>query len=62
MDVEPETVDVGPRSLKRWLIEVRLASRQRLRYVLAERFCIFWLNVHKWRYWVFLVFGYDPHF
>ena len=21
-----------------------------------------WLNVHKWRYWVLLEFGYDPHF
>ena len=47
---------------------MRLASRMPnrkykvKRWVLAERLCIFWINVHKWRYWVFLEFGYDPHF
>ena len=44
---DPETVDVGPRWLKRWLIEVRLASRlpnrkyKVKRWILAERLCLF---------------------
>ena len=24
--------------------------------------CILWPNIHKWRFWVQLEFGYDPHF
>ena len=52
---EPETVDVGPKWIKMWLIEVRLYSRMLnrkfkvKRWLLAERLCIFWINVHKWR-------------
>ena len=65
---EPETVEINSRWLRRWLIEVRLSCRQPNRkykvprWVLAERLCIFWINTHKWRYWVYLKFGYDPHF
>ena len=32
------------------------------RWVLAERLCIYWINTHKWRFWVKLEFGYDPDF
>ena len=65
---EPETVDAGPRWVKRWLIEVRLCSRlpnrkyKVKRWIMRERMGIFWINVTKWRYWVFLEFGYDPDF
>ena len=65
---EPETVDVGPKWIRMWLIEVRLTSRMPnrkfkvKRWILAERLCIFWINIHKWRYWVLLEFGYDPDF
>ena len=51
-----------------WLIEVRLTSRlpnrkyKVKRWILAERLAIFWVNIHKWCYWVKLEFGYDPLF
>ena len=63
---DPETVDVGPRWVKAWLMEVRLSSRMPnrkykvRRWVLTERLCIFWINIHKWRFWVWMKFGYDP--
>ena len=50
---EPETLDVGPRWVRYWLIEVRLTSSMPTRkykvkrWILAERLCIFWINVHK---------------
>ena len=70
MGEEPETLAnaVGMRWVKEWLLEVRLASRMPnrkykvARYVLQERLQIFWINIHKWRKWVSLEFGYDPHF
>ena len=68
LEEDPETVDVGPKWIRMWLIEVRMASRMPnrkwkvARLVLGHRCCIYWINVHMWRYWVFLEFGYDPHF
>ena len=68
LEAEFETVDVSTKWVKMWLIEVRLAQRMPnrkykvKRWVLKERLCIFWINTHKWRKWVFLEFGYDPDF
>ena len=68
LEEEPEHVDVGPKWVKCWLREVRLTHRMPnrkykvRRWVLAERLCIFWLNVHRIRMWILLEFGYDPDF
>ena len=54
---DPETVDVGTRWLKAWLIEVRLTSRMPnrkykvKRWVLAECLRIFWINVPQEPTW-----------
>ena len=63
---DPEAIDVGMKWVRGWLMEHRLASRMPnrkykvARWVLSERMCIYWLNIHKLRCWIILEFGYDP--
>ena len=64
--VEAELVEVSLKWVHGWLHEHRLTHRMPNRkykvnrHVLKERLCIWWLNIHLLRMWIFLVHGYDP--